>query len=860
MSISQNESSVTEGDSHSYTLTLDKPSESDTTVKVQVGSKTTEDGEVEPITQEVVIPAGEMSATFSIDTVDDNIAEGSEDFKVSIISTDNPDVIIDTEHQEVTTSIVDNDTACVSITQDESSVNEGDVQTYTLHLDKPSESDTTVKVVVGHKTTSDGDFEELTKEITIPAGSQEVSFTIETKSDEVVEGSEEFKVSIESVEGANVAIDENQKEVTTTIVDDDKACVSISQDSENIDEGTTNTYTISLDKVSELDTKVTVQISHITTDEGDLHQESRTITIPAGETSAEFQISNIEDNRVESAEAYNVKIINAEAISSDGSEIENKIDIDRSSDEVITIIVDNDVSSHSWGSSNNCWGDDPITVLEDGSYIVPFLATSEVNNADNDGYGVFFQRYDADGNKIGEPELANTTTQGNQFEADVASLSDGGYVLAWQSDVGDGSGNGIYMQRYDADGNRVGEETQVNTTTQGNQEQVAITGLKDGGYVVSWQSDSENGKDIYLQKFDASGERVGGEIVVNQNVEANQVMPSIDTLADGGFVVTWQSDGENGQEVYSRVFDINMNASNEIHINTSLDGDQTLPSISGLEDGSFVITWISHDGDKASINLQRFDTEGNPIGDEKVVSELSDFDNYSNVTPEVAGLKDGGFVVVFADKDSDGSGVYYQRYDANGEEIGDRVLINQDEDANQYNPHITQLNDGGFLTTWVNVSEEQDSMEVVGQRFDANGDRVGEVFKVSEITTDSQVVHDLIDSHEVNTDISIDFEKIDYLDFDGIAQNQDSNNHSSQYENISNEAREISLQDLISDLGENEVDMSGVEATTHNQIEQSQLHQIQPPSVPELNMEVENVDNSSHIIDIQQQQILVDDI
>ena len=636
--------------------------------------------------------------------------------------------------------------------------------------------------------------------------------------------------------------------------------MSISQNSENIDEGTTNTYTISLDKVSELDTKVTVQISHITTDEGDLHQESRTITIPAGETSAEFQISNIEDNRVESAEAYNVKIINAEAISSDGSEIENKIDIDTSSDEVTTIIVDNDVSSHSWGSSNNCWGDDPITVLEDGSYIVPFLATSEVNNADNDGYGVFFQRYDADGNKIGEPELANTTTQGNQFEADVASLSDGGYVLAWQSDVGDGSGNGIYMQRYDADGNRVGEETQVNTTTQGNQEQVAITGLKDGGYVVSWQSDSENGKDIYLQKFDASGDRVGGEIVVNQNVEANQVMPSIDTLADGGFVVTWQSDGENGQEVYSRVFDINMNASNEIHINTSLDGDQTLPSISGLEDGSFVTTWISYDGDKASINLQRFDTEGNPIGDEKVVSELSDFDNYSNVTPEVAGLKDGGFVVVFADKDSDGSGVYYQRYDANGEEIGDRVLINQDEDANQYNPHITQLNDGGFLTTWVNVSEEQDSMEVVGQRFDANGDRVGEVFKVSEITTDSQVVHDLIDSHEVNTDISIDFEKIDYLDFDGIAQNQDSNNHSLQYENISNEAREISLQDLISDLGENEVDMSGIEATTPSQIEQSQLHQIQPPSVPELNMEVENVDNSSHIIDIQQQQILVDDI
>ena len=41
----------------------------------------------------------------------------------------------------------------------------------------------------------------------------------------------------------------------------------------------------------------------------------------------------------------------------------------------------------------------------------------------------------------------------------------GNFVVAWQSDGQDGSGNGIYAQRYDSSGSAVGSEFLVNTYT-----------------------------------------------------------------------------------------------------------------------------------------------------------------------------------------------------------------------------------------------------------------------------------------------------------------------------------------------------------------------------------------------------------
>src|ERR1051326_1420451 len=87
----------------------------------------------------------------------------------------------------------------------------------------------------------------------------------------------------------------------------------------------------------------------------------------------------------------------------------------------------------------------------------------------------------------------NTTTASDQIIPAVAALGDGGYVVTWTRYDQDGSGGGIHAQRYNASGNTVGDETRVNTTTGDTQEQPSVAPLADGGYVVTWMSDGQDG-------------------------------------------------------------------------------------------------------------------------------------------------------------------------------------------------------------------------------------------------------------------------------------------------------------------------------------------------------------------------------
>jgi hypothetical protein len=94
--------------------------------------------------------------------------------------------------------------------------------------------------------------------------------------------------------------------------------------------------------------------------------------------------------------------------------------------------------------------------------------------------GIYQQRYDATGNPVGGETRVNTTTFSYQAQAAVAGLADIDYVVTWMSYQQDGSGRGIYQQRYDADANAIGSETRVNTITNNEQSDAAVAGLADG--------------------------------------------------------------------------------------------------------------------------------------------------------------------------------------------------------------------------------------------------------------------------------------------------------------------------------------------------------------------------------------------
>jgi hypothetical protein len=87
----------------------------------------------------------------------------------------------------------------------------------------------------------------------------------------------------------------------------------------------------------------------------------------------------------------------------------------------------------------------------------------------------------------------NTWTTDDQYRQSITSLSNGGFVVVWQSDGQDGSYGGVYGQRFDSNGNKVGSEFQVNTWTTGDQGAPSITSLSNGGFVVVWHSYGQDG-------------------------------------------------------------------------------------------------------------------------------------------------------------------------------------------------------------------------------------------------------------------------------------------------------------------------------------------------------------------------------
>src|SRR5262249_44064772 len=111
----------------------------------------------------------------------------------------------------------------------------------------------------------------------------------------------------------------------------------------------------------------------------------------------------------------------------------------------------------------------------------------------------------------------NTFTSDAQRYPAVTSLVNGGFVVTWTSDKQDGSFYGIYGQRYAPDGTAVGGEFQVNTYATDEQLFSSMTSLPDGGFVITWTSayQDDSGPGIYGQRYSENGSPVGVEFRVN---------------------------------------------------------------------------------------------------------------------------------------------------------------------------------------------------------------------------------------------------------------------------------------------------------------------------------------------------------
>jgi len=289
----------------------------------------------------------------------------------------------------------------------------------------------------------------------------------------------------------------------------------------------------------------------------------------------------------------------------------------------------------------------------------------------------------------------------------------------------------------------VGAEFAVNTKTENAQIFPEITRLSNGGFVVAWHDGTDPNTtapfDVRLRLFDPSGNpvTVGGDandFIPTVGVDGSQINPSIASLGENGFVVTWFD--EDTSTIYARRFNNNGTAVDAVDRVV-----QTLPgviephalSVAGKADGSFAVVW-SNDGEP-DVFLQVFDPRG--TGDGSFLPE-PDPANINPVDPnqsrpDIASMGDNFIVTWTSGANALEDDVMGRVFAPDGSALSPTEIPIAIGSAEQDLAAVTALPNGGFVTTWY----QQETDQIMVGRFNADGTPVGTPLTVNTAQTDS---------------------------------------------------------------------------------------------------------------------------
>ncbi|MEH1862336.1 MAG: cadherin-like domain-containing protein [Nostoc sp.] len=334
----------------------------------------------------------------------------------------------------------------------------------------------------------------------------------------------------------------------------------------------------------------------------------------------------------------------------------------------------------------------------------------------------------------------NTNIIGNQSNSTVAIDTAGNFVISWQSDGQDGTK--IYAQRYNSDGTAKGDEFQVNTGTTGNQYNPIVAIDTAGNFVISWQSDGQDGTDIYARRYNTDGTAKGGEFKVNTDTTGNQYSPTAVAMDSGGdFVISWISLEEGyGYEIYAQRYNsAGGTEGSEFKVNTYTTSDQYNPTVAIDVDGDFVISWQSFGQDTSSngIYAQRYNNAGGTEGSEFKVNTYTTSDQ---ANPTVAMDANGNFVISWQSfgQDTSSNGIYAQRYNNIGVAQGGEFKVNTYINSDQANPTVAMDANGNFVISWQSDGQDTSSNGIYAQRYNNIGVAQGGEFKVNTYINSDQ--------------------------------------------------------------------------------------------------------------------------
>jgi hypothetical protein len=348
----------------------------------------------------------------------------------------------------------------------------------------------------------------------------------------------------------------------------------------------------------------------------------------------------------------------------------------------------------------------------------------------------------------------NTTTSYTQKYPRGCGLTNGNYMVVWESDDAGTGDTNIYYQIISRLGNLVSAETRVNSSTSNSQKYPYPTGIKSdddnyaGGAVVVFMSEyATDVFDIKYTLYNSSLTVVNSDVSVTNGTTKTYGRPCVEGLTDGGFIISYNDAyyGDSSKWTYSvggskdnitgltsgasgQVADIDEDYPTKIHI-TSVsgvfqDGEEITTSISGrtekIESISYTSDIFTLGGGDVELTLSRdvkvivakkYDTNSTTaiytissvntseiIGDQELediypseyIREYTIFSSKLPL-PSISNTNDNNFVICWTNGRI--PNIYYQKFrTSNGNKIGDEILIQRDSQyLKQRNPQIAKI-------------------------------------------------------------------------------------------------------------------------------------------------------------------------
>jgi len=366
--------------------------------------------------------------------------------------------------------------------------------------------------------------------------------------------------------------------------------------------------------------------------------------------------------------------------------------------------------------SGSTWEPD-VAVSDSGIFVVWRYSVS------GSGQEIFLNRFNLDGDSLGPRLVVNDDgTSNDQYDPKIAMDSDGKFVVVWE-DYRSGSDYDTYGQLFDASGSKVGSNFLVNDSITYNQQDPSCAMDSAGNFVVVWEDYRNWNYDIYGQRFDENGDTtgLGGNFLINDDGESYyQYDPSVSMDNSGNFTVVWKDARDGNYNIYGQIYDNTGSPSGSNFRIDQCTGTESRydPDVS-MDGNYFTVVWEDARCYRSTYK-RRYNTNGTPVGNEVMVNDIDGTRNQES--PAIDMNTSGNGVITWTDNRLL-SGIYFQMMDSNGDTTGINRRINHG-----YAPDVSVFRDGSFIITY------RYSNDIYCQMYYPTGDTSGDLITVNDTT------------------------------------------------------------------------------------------------------------------------------